>query len=510
MSWKRNDSISLPAQLQEIWRVASNTLSINTYRSRQPIGDEFFKYLNMLFSNPEIPESTYQHYKTIALPRGTDDVLIEAVRDIDNCISYHTDHNNIIIVNTSTNPGLVPLLKDYFIKHSWTHWPEFAPALTLTPVHTILPFSIVTQARVQSPIKTTVFLTNLISDELVIRLGAVLPQLYTQLITSPELTDSFLSADKQAFYTAYLDLIKDYTSNTKLRELKRSIEMMGSILNNAGVAGAKQLVAQEQQRINRIYEEYLAHCSQLKDAQISLASTYWTDRNASVVEFKDYLLSNDVDNITVLKQTTDGNVLTYGMHSKLLYWDEETYELYRTSKQSNTVTRLPGPQLALMNSIFKYKTVTVLFCTGVQINFTSGVPGRYQDLIRYDDTSIGIPHTHVHYFNCFGNNKAPITKAILNRDYLVMWEQMRAVLSGLNLSDSTVFNEFVDYYIRGNENLHFIELNDTKEVLCVRDFIKRYPTGYQTPEAPPVTIVPERIVPNPVPTPEPVAQEFEF
>ena len=62
-----------------------------------------------------------------------------------------------------------------------------------------------------------------------------------------------------------------------------------------------------------------------------------------------------------------------------------------------------------------------------------------------------LPNTHWYYYNCFGNNIAPIVKALKNNDYLSVFMISATAAQNLNVYDMTVLTKlksklFDDYY----------------------------------------------------------------
>lgn len=82
-----------------------------------------------------------------------------------------------------------------------------------------------------------------------------------------------------------------------------------------------------------------------------------------------------------------------------------------------------------------------------------------------------IRNTHWHRFQCFGNNYAPIIKALINHDYLSALSQIITAAQLLNAYDITVLNALIeDLTISRNTYKAFIN-NETKQMYSTNELV---------------------------------------
>jgi hypothetical protein len=449
----------------------------------------------MLFTSPlnrDIWEDYFPSivFSTLAASRGTADDADSLFRSVKSITDTYTSDHNIIVVNINPNPEI---LNTVIALLTAAHWAEkdYRTALTCNPNHTVRTFINQSRDFALSSGKTihttyTLVLTSEYTDEVILRLGAVLPSIYN-LPTNEKLNNSFIESDFAMFKQSYIELIAPYIANKEKREREKGFENVKSYLATCQTSGLQNDIAEMQQNYDRAMSNVRECGRQLQDLLIRQASKFWDGVGSAVDEFLKYIRQADENNIKKITVSQVNDYLQFQLQTKLLYWDESIYDRYAKGV-GNAVSSSSAANKALFNCIFKTKTVTVLFYTGFQIQ-----PRRctVQALRSQSIINQGVPglhNPHMYYHNCWGNNLPPIISALQKADYIVAWEQIKSAMSGLNLADSTVFGEFCrDIYERGDAIC--LELAGTGEIISPNEFRKRYPQGYVVQE--PVTIEPE-------------------
>lgn len=86
-----------------------------------------------------------------------------------------------------------------------------------------------------------------------------------------------------------------------------------------------------------------------------------------------------------------------------------------------------------------------------------------------DYSSNQLPHPHLASFNCFGNNKPIITKALMTNDYISAIEQTVATCKNLNFYDSAVIDKLIQI-IERYYNIACFEDTKTQERISYQKY----------------------------------------
>lgn len=481
MGWLRNDGIRLHTLVQRYYSTASMKVSQTLYRSRTDIDPCVFKYMNMAFQLPNLdPEeiNRYMHVITLATPRGLeDDAAIHVIKEqLYNATLGRPAHTRqLVFYNTASNqaimPGVITALEDIgFVQK------DFRTAITCTPFHV---------NYVLHRAYCTVVFSNVYSDEVLLKIGAILPVIYEQAVPE-ELLNAYISCDKQQFNTVYYALVKDVEEQRQQQEMLNKLSSLEEII----ISGETRVIEESIANVRSTLEDYNIalrnKAAELQELLIRQSSPLWATQENTVREFTNYIKEHDLTNITKLDVNTGHRYLTVCIITPLLYWEDNFFKRYDEASTRNCVTGCDNNKRALLRNIFLDKTVGVTFHTGVTINFNTHQIERAPNILMYGDSPIGIPHSHVHHHNCWGDNRPLIIKAFERADYIVMWEQMKAALSGLNIADSTVFQKFVrDLNIDCSSSC--LVLKDTGKTMTVAEFLNRFPDGYTPAETTPTT-----------------------
>lgn len=480
MGWLRNNGERLHTVVQRYYTEASRKITRELYRSRTDIDPFVFRFMNMAFQLPNLdPEEITRrmHVTTLAVPRGLEDgATIQSIKEQIRCTTLeqlpHT--RQLIFYNTSNNKAVVPsvitALEDIgFVQK------DFRTAITCTPFHV---------NHVLHKDYCTVVFSNVYSDEVFLKIGAILPVIYEQAVPE-ELLNAYISCDKQQFNTVYYALVKDVEEQRQYQEMLNRLSSLEEVITS----GENRIIEANIASVRNTLEDYNRALSrkaaELQDLLIRQASPLWAQEN-TVREFINYIKEHDLTNITKLDVNTEHRFLTVCIITPLLYWEDSLFRRYDEASTNNCVTNCDDNKRALLRNIFLDKTVGVTFHTGVTIKFATCDIERAPHALAYGDSPIGIPHSHVHYHNCWGDNKPHITRAFERADYIVMWEQMKAALSGLNIADSTVFQKFVRD-LKTSCNSFCLVLKDTDETMSVAEFLNKFPNGYMPAETTPTT-----------------------
>ena len=479
MSWK-NENISMPQQMDTyIYDLRRRNTSITMYRSRSIIRERYIEDMLVPLSLAETLTnnrmSEVYNINIVAMPKNdTAEEKAQCILDrLSNTASmYSEEPHNILIVKTDLTEENNAEVINYLVENRGMVEKDFRTALVCNPYHYV---HVLHSTSINERI---VIITNELKEDLFIKLGAVLPIVYGVQI-DPRFTDAFLQLDKQLYIDTFMDVYTAYVKEKDARETVEALKKCAKYLSEVPQQQVKNNITYTNNQIVTREEELRVLFNKLEEYRISEASGYWGVLSDNVTEFIDYIKEYSLKDITKLRM--QDSALLVALRTQLLYWDEEQYKCYATSNSPNVVTNASKEIRVLLDNIFLDRSVVVNFHTGIRIQFSANIPERYRDIISSGSNhdTLGLQHPHIYYYNCWGDNKNPISKSLRSTNYTVAWEQIKATLSGLNLSDYTVFNKFVidQIYARFND-CNALTLADTGEVLSVPEFTARYPEGY--------------------------------
>lgn len=477
MPWLRNNELQLSTDLSDVYARINNTVRLELYRSRNPLDGDLFTYITMPFRLPGAPNEKSvirNKFKTMAMPRGLEpaEALGQVVLTLDRAKVEYRLSRHISIYNTSSNQAITQYvamnLKE---NHDWIEH-DFRTALTCTPFHTLTVLS----RNIGTTEHHVVILTDIINDEFIIKLGAVLPIIYG-IDVPAAITQAYLECDKRLFVNAFEVAVAELVALRRHKEQLEQIDQLDVWLRTADTARITRSIDSKQHSISELEARVRSAYTDLQNLLMQEASTYWGAADTRAIEFINYLKEYELDKITKMSLRLEDDSFKVQLLTELSYWDEEVFNNYTTSQRDNCVTRQEPSVQALLKSIFIDKTVKVVFHTAVDLHFKDGYVSKSNDFLRDGDSTLGMPHTHIYHYDCWGNNKSPIEKAFKEKNYLIAWEQIKATLSGLNLVDTTVFDKFCSRYMAGTDTPCLI-LKDTGERLSPNQFRQRFPQGY--------------------------------
>lgn len=80
-----------------------------------------------------------------------------------------------------------------------------------------------------------------------------------------------------------------------------------------------------------------------------------------------------------------------------------------------------------------------------------------------------IPQPHIVFYNCFGNNKSEIVKALVDSNYELALDCTNAAASSYNLGDGAVTRKLIEYI--KNHTDHKVFNNETQTFVTIQEVI---------------------------------------
>ena len=263
-----------------------------------------------------------------------------------------------------------------------------------------------------------------------------------------ELYEALLALDTKAIKKHLEPLLKRKEEEYQDKKRNEFYEKVKAALNNVQKVQCEGKIRDLQSRIEN-YE------SNLKELYLTLREkkkdlVYFTYCGMSE-KIKDFIevLKNDKDSIVSYKTFRGETGIFLEIKTPLSFFEDEDWKLVKKGVLEKCEERYRG----VVDAIFK-RQIELMTDTAVLIRINN-YDVRFYEVEGY---KYGIPNPHIYYYNCWGDNESVITKHLTNQDYAEAYMQIKASLSGINLTDGPVITRFVE------------GLADFSDIPCIRDF----------------------------------------
>lgn len=263
-----------------------------------------------------------------------------------------------------------------------------------------------------------------------------------------ELYEALLELDTKAIKEHLEPLLKRKEEEYQDKKRNEFYDKVKTALNDAQKERYESLVRELKNKIDD-YEERLKNLYlDLKEKQKDVIYLIHCGMNDKIKDFIE-VLKNDKDSIVYYKTLRSGTEILLEIKTPLSFFEDEDWKLVKKGVLEKCEERYRG----VVDAIFK-RQVELMTDTAVLIR-TNNYDVRFYEVEGY---KYGIPNPHIYYYNCWGDNASIITKHLTNQDYAEAYMQIKASLSGINLTDGPVITRFVE------------GLADFSSIPCIRDF----------------------------------------
>lgn len=275
-------------------------------------------------------------------------------------------------------------------------------------------------------------LTSKYDWDLIRKIIALIPKIFTEIET-PELTPALIKLGSGCLDEAY-EIIDEIYKASKFEEtfLINKFNTLKKGLTENKIKSIKDSIERERNKISQYEEAISAMYENILDFSKTLFALENTNSDY-IEEYLDYLVHNKT--ITVLNVTDKS--ITLDIVAPIRYFDSDVMRKYFESNasfiQNNPFNKWLMEKLFISCEIQLYTQVNVI----LSFDRPDVCRDSYADYMNY------IPHPHLARFNCWGNNKALIVRAISECDYIGATEQIIASAFNLNLLDLTVVTELL-------------------------------------------------------------------
>lgn len=480
--WLRNQC-SVGSQLNNAMNNIRNQIYANLYRSRAAIDPmelrAMFSWLALpVINNPEninvLNNAAILHIDSLALSRGD---TVDAVDEVFKLIRYRMGFTltktvyRPIIVSSVNNPAAVEILRENLKADGFTPVPEYRAMVTTSVFHEVLIFS-----KVVENVHYYIFITNKYNVEILYRFSACIlahSNRFNDTAISNALANSLQNGDCAAYNQTINTLYADYESQRARKEMLRKLTTLQEITVSKTINALDTKITRIVDVVKSKYHEIdTLYADQTKlEAQRLLLTTQPSNH---LKELTDFMQAN-INNIAGIDISSDKLYFIY--RTELLYFDQAVFAMYKTGREDNPYLSQPNWKRALLDNIFEAKDIRVQIESSASISIdVSAVP--YVGYGNYTlDNPVGIPNPHHRYHDCWGNNASLIKQALREGNHTIAIAQIFAAMAAINLTDTTVFRDFVNRQLDTNNgecnNIPFLILSDGTRI-TTREYRRRY------------------------------------
>ncbi len=261
------------------------------------------------------------------------------------------------------------------------------------------------------------------------------------------------------YYNSCQELIKrnKFDKFLKIIEKKEKEEKENNLYNE---------IERNQNRISELESDLERAYLNLKERKKALALYQFTNQGEVISDFIE-VLNNSYNDIVAYKY--DGSRIYMHYKQQLLFINDDDWNVIKEGFLSERNRTIRG----FVDAIFSRKC-TVMFETGFFINLHDCYAKNYP----FVNFTCGVPNPHIHGFDCWGDNRPHICRALQEGKNDIAFEQIKSALAGVDVTDGAVMSEFCR--ILNNEdfaNIPCITDNETGKLMTVREakeFYKDY------------------------------------
>jgi hypothetical protein len=341
-------------------------------------------------------------------------------------------------------------------------------------------------------------LTSLCNYELLIALSAALPYLfsgYAQQISTEYKTACELIATLDHKYDADIvkalnKIITTFDVN-KFKQTEIFNALKRHINGDATLRTFEQRINDYEDSINSYYLNITSAIKAQNDLRLKILGLQSMNADEELNTTVDFLLKNKF--IKNIKYINSG-YLYFEVDTPIYFIDDVYLKMLLSQDRAYIKTNGYGDAWKIFDAVFIKKKYELMTKTRTMLNLqklnemllgmnTHAVQNIFMVGAVGDacfSNANAIPQPHMTYFQCFGNNKTPMLKALQNRDITALIAQFVAACQNLNFADNPVINRTMQLMYDGYTRNKFLRDTKTGEFIDYKEFLKR--EVEQTPE----------------------------
>lgn len=486
-TWLTPVETPAPNQLTQAETSLRRRMRINRYRSRTEVTNEYIMAALSWLKLPVLTdEGTLEttdpgniYYGTFSVPRGVpDEQALRNAQDTITGVRAANYSHAFVTFNTASAANGSAAVKQWLDECMDYAELPVRPMLTTTPNHKVHVY-----VNNVTDNKMFVILNNVDTPAFIFKLGAALLTTYQKFGNKTnEIAEKYLTGDGTEVYRTIHEYYAEYEAHAQERVLLEALNTMTTAIYENRERNLIRLIEDTQRSIDDMYRRISEYTERLNTHKANYLLFKLTNEDARIQELKTFL-RNSYANITGLRAERGAIHIAY--KTPLVFFEPDALQRYFDSTRPNIVNGAPNWVQQLLKDLFINKTKQLLIETGAiisiehpQINYRN--PASIRTDVYAPREFSGIPNPHHHYYNCWGDNKPNILRALEEHDYVLAITQVFAAMGGLNLTDTPVMEKFIRNELREYKETPCIKDVATGEVITMNEFERRYNASTQT------------------------------
>jgi hypothetical protein len=307
--------------------------------------------------------------------------------------------------------------------------------------------------------RRVVVFTDVLNPGFLLKLTSVLPAAMTAL--NPEMNNfnynfpaslfmSLNALQYNDYKTAFSDWYYPLQETIRQQQMLCTITEFFRIRHTAEEEHIRNTTATIRQEISNYEEALRTRYITLKDLERKTMYYLTHDVNELIAEFIEYVsikLKNKKDIINI--QYNGSSIIFEVVVPLSIFAVDEVDRLYHSERENymndSRVMRLISKHV-LLNQEYQ-----IIFQQNFKLNFADKtISCAYTEYI----TQQGMPNPHIQEFQCWGNNKSAITKALVESNLIIALEQAITAIRSINVADSVVIRRLKDKLLSGATNYY--------------------------------------------------------
>lgn len=476
--WLHNKDAAMTSTTQNyIVHKLAPKLALNYYRMRDALSDYISTLVFTQLGITQIDEEPGLQYDTnfraalttIAMPRGEEANVNFTYNAIQAALGNWSMYKYpLVIINTNTNPSLAEETIKWLVDTKKYTDLNLRAALTINPFHKV---STLYKLDTAKNITKVLVFTNVLTNEFLLNLGAVIPKLYNKPIYE-DIANALLTKDKKIFNKAVDKTLEKLTAWEKHKAIVENITAYVSDMYKSEESDLISNISNTRRYINDFLADLNTYYKKLNEDMLKLTALKLSSNNETSNEFVEYLTKYKSDVITNASRYQSRLLLTLKL--SLSYFNTDLFKPYITSTRPNIYRSASESIKKLLKDLFIDNKYTLIIEQGIYIDLVNAKVSNDTSHSNANSNLIGFPNPHMYYYNCWGNNEPLIIKALRGKNYIEAFEQICAAVSGINFTDTAVMNRFVDMLAHPNLSvIPALRNNETKELISVKQYVER-------------------------------------
>ena len=305
-----------------------------------------------------------------------------------------------------------------------------------------------------------VIFTTYTGNEIVRGLYAIL----REVLHKPEipgLKEALDAKNQEQMYKAVNDYLVDWDQKKADIEITCKIMELGDFYRRNEEESTRRTIEQGERRVRDLEADLREIHRQIKEARLRSIGLLGSDMEKNVQMFIEQM-SSFKNRLTDLK--IEDSVIKAVVVMPLTYWSEDEWSAVKHRYEGSRNYRSK-----LFMDIFEYRKYTLTFQQGFYFDFERNKVGKYNDY----RAEKGIPNPHMYSYDCWGDNKHYIEQYMSEYDLTMAFGQVFSAISGINVSDSAVFDKLYSY-LEYDEftNIPCLKNNETGEIITIEQYAK--------------------------------------